>query len=109
MIESSAPATSADPRPRAGPADVAQPQRGAWVVAALDPAGAFGLRASERGQRHVECRDAPGGGDPLGEPRIVVDHPIERRLHEHERRCRLHDLAQRERAVEELRRAQNDR
>jgi hypothetical protein len=44
-------------------------------------------------------RLAAGGGDPLGEPRIIVDHPIERRLHEHECRCRLHDLTQRERTV----------
>ena len=46
---------------------------------------------------------------PVGEPRIVVDQPVERALHDGEGRRRLHDLAQRHRAVEEFRRAQDDR
>src|SRR5262249_45900424 len=46
---------------------------------------------------------------PVRKARIIVDEPVERRLHDCERRCCLHDFAERHRVVQEFWRVQNDR
>ena len=63
----------------------------------------------QRVERGHQRGDAGRRRRPVGEPRIVVDQPIERRLHDREGGDRLHDLAERHRAVEEFGRAQDDR
>ena len=67
------------------------------------------LGALQGVERDHQRGDAAGRGGPVGEPRIVVDQPVERGLHDGEGGGRLHHLAERHRAVEEFRRAQDDR
>ena len=89
---------------------IAQPQRDLVGPAAPDPADAVGaFRAFQRVERGHQRGDARRRRRPIGEPRVVVDQPVERRLHDREGRNRLHDLAKRHRAVEKLGGAQDDR
>ena len=64
---------------------------------------------SKRIERNHQRGGAARGRGPVGQPRIVVDQPVERALHDGEGGRRLHHLAERHRAVEIFRRAQDDR
>ena len=79
-------------------------------LAALDAADAVAaLGALEPVERHHQRGDAPRAGVPVGEPRIIVDQPAERALHDGEGGRRLHHLSERHAAVEKFRRAQQQR
>ena len=79
-------------------------------LAALDAADAVAaLGALEPVERHHQRGDAARAGVPVGEPRIIVDQPAERGLHDGEGGGRLHHLSERHAAVEKFRRAQQER
>ena len=67
------------------------------------------LGALQSVERHHQRGDAAGRRGPVGKPGIVVDQPVEGGLDDDEGRRRLHHLPERHRAVEKLRRAQDDR
>ena len=60
-------------------------------------------------ERHHQRGDAARAGVPVGQPRIIVDQPAERGLHDGEGGSRLHHLSERHAAVEKFRRAQQQR
>ena len=79
-------------------------------LAALDAADAVALfGALEAVERHHQRGDAARAGIPVGKPRIIVDQPAERGLHDGEGGGRLHHLAEAHAAVEEFWRAQQQR
>ena len=95
----------ASPRDRSGSACAL-----AFGLAALDAAEPSPCSArSSAVERHHQRGDAARAGVPVGKPRIVVDQPAERGLHDGEGGGRLHHLAERHAAVEKFRRAQQDR
>ena len=67
------------------------------------------LGALQPVERHHQRGDAARAGVPVGEPRIIVDQPAERALHDGEGGRRLHHLSERHAAVEKFRRAQQER
>ena len=67
------------------------------------------LGALQPVERHHQRGDPARAGVPVGEPRIIVDQPAERGLHDGEGGGRLHHLSEGHAAVEEFRRAQQQR
>ena len=86
-----------------------QPDRGAVAFGAADRAGLALLDAIQPVERDQQVRGAPRRRGPFGEPRIVVDDPVERVLHLDEGGGRLHHGAERHLAGEIFRRAQDHR
>jgi hypothetical protein len=75
----------------------------------MRPMPVAALGALEAVERHHQRGDAARAGVPVGEPRVIVDQPAERGLHDGEGGRRLHHLSEAHAAVEKFWRAQQQR
>jgi len=76
-------------------------------LAALDAADAVATFGTLKAvQRHHQRGNPPRAGVPVRKPRIIVDQPAKRALHDGEGGRRLHHLSQRHASVEKFWRAQ---